>query len=140
MSIGLQVDVISSKGSIFSNVVKFVSIPGSLGAIGILSGHVPLVSQIAPGIARFVSFDNSEEKIFVAGGILEVQSDYVNVLVDTAIRAVDLDEAKALASREKAKNALKNANSKSEIATVEAELAMLAEQIRSIRKLYHGIR
>ncbi|MCH3843155.1 hypothetical protein LZC30_09520, partial [Campylobacter jejuni] len=76
--------------------------------------------------------------IFVAGGILEVQPGSVTVLADTAIRAADLDEARALEARKRAEEALANAKDKADIAVVEAELAMLAAQAVAARKLRQG--
>ncbi len=137
--IELQADVVSTKGSIYSNRIRFASIPGELGKIGIFPGHTPFVSLISPGIAKFIDLNDNQEKVFVAGGILEIQKNYLTILVDTAVRAADLDEAKALAAHRKAQDSRRNAKSKSEIALVEAELAMLAEQIRSIKNLYRGI-
>ncbi|MGA0583790.1 MAG: F0F1 ATP synthase subunit epsilon, partial [Castellaniella sp.] len=52
----------------------------------------------------------------------------------TAIRAADLDEAKAVAARERAEEALRNTKEKADIAVVEAELAMLAAQAAAARK------
>ena len=76
-----------------------------------------------------------ENLIFVAGGILEVQPSMVTVLADTAIRGQDLDETKALEAKKRAEDALRNAKDKQEVATVEAELSMLAAQLAAIRKL-----
>ena len=65
---------------------------------------------------------------------MEVQPSIVTVLADTAIRAEDLDEAKAVEARQQAEEALKKAVDKQEVATVEAELAMLTAQLAMIRR------
>lgn len=131
----LQVDVVSAEEAIFAGEAKFVALPGEAGELGILPGHTPLISRIRPGTVKIVRPDGAEENIFVAGGILEVQPGIVTVLADTAIRAADLDEARALAAREKAEEALRNAKDKADIAVVEAELAMLAAQAVAARRL-----
>ena len=131
----LHVDVVSAEEAIFAGEAKFVALPGEAGELGILPGHTPLISRIRPGTVKIVRTDGSEENIFVAGGILEVQPGMVTVLADTAIRAADLDEARAVAAREKAEEALRNAKDKADIAVVEAELAMLAAQAVAARKL-----
>ena len=130
----LYVDVVSAEASIFSGEAKFVALPGESGELGILPGHTPLISRIKPGTVKIVFPDDTEENVFVAGGILEVQPGMVTVLSDTAIRAHDLDEAKALAAREKAEEALRKAKDHADIAMVEAELAMLAAQVAAARK------
>ncbi|NOL48788.1 F0F1 ATP synthase subunit epsilon [Pelistega europaea] len=134
MSNTLHVDVVSQEESIYSGEAKMVVLPGESGELGILPGHTPLISRIRPGQVKIVREDGSEEYVFVAGGLLEVQPKAVTVLSDTAIRAADLDEARALAAREKAEESLRNAKTKEEIAVVEAELAMLAAQAHVARQ------
>lgn len=132
----LQVDVVSAEKTIFSGEAKFVVLPGESGELGILPGHAPLISRINHGTVKIVLADGKgEENIFVAGGILEVQPGTVTVLSDTAIRAADLDEAKAIEARNRAEEALRNTKDKADIAVVEAELAMLAAQAAAARKL-----
>ncbi|AYN22229.1 F0F1 ATP synthase subunit epsilon [Alcaligenes aquatilis] len=131
----LHVDVVSAEESIFAGEAKFVALPGEAGELGILPGHTPLISRIRPGTLKIVMEDGREELIFVAGGILEVQPGKVTVLSDTAIRAHDLDEAKALEARKRAEEALRNTKDKADIAVVEAELAMLAAQAAAARRV-----
>jgi F-type H+-transporting ATPase subunit epsilon len=131
----LHIDVVSAEESIFAGEAKFVTLPGESGELGILPGHTPLISRVRPGMVKIVLEDGSEEHIFVAGGILEIQPGMVTVLSDTAIRAADLDEAKAVEARERAEEALRNTKDKADIAVVEAELAMLAAQAAAARKL-----
>ncbi|HEX7386091.1 MAG TPA: F0F1 ATP synthase subunit epsilon [Castellaniella sp.] len=133
----LQIDVVSAEASIFSGEATFVALPGESGDLGILPGHTPLISRIRPGTLKVKQADGTEQHIFVAGGILEVQPHAVTVLSDTAIRAEDLDEAKAIAARDRAEEALRNTKEKADIAVVEAELAMLAAQAEAARKFSH---
>ena len=130
----LQVDVVSAEKSLFSGEAKFVVLPGESGELGILPGHTPLISRIRPGTMKVELTDGTEEHIFIAGGILEVQPGKVAVLSDTAIRAADLDEQKALEARKRAEEALRNTKEKTDIAVVEAELAMLSAQAEAARR------
>ena len=132
----MHVDVVSAEQQIFSGEAEFVVLPGEAGELGIYPRHTPLITRIKPGAVRIRPAGGGEENlIFVAGGILEVQPSMVTVLADTAIRGHDLDEAKALEAKKRAEEALRNAKDKQEIATVEAELSMLAAQLAAIRKL-----
>ncbi|MFV0282418.1 MAG: F0F1 ATP synthase subunit epsilon [Castellaniella sp.] len=130
----LHIEVVSAEASIYSGEAAFVALPGESGDLGILPGHTPLISRVRPGTLKIRGEDGTEEHIFVAGGILEVQPNSVTVLSDTAIRAADLDEAKAVAARERAEEALRNTKDKADLAVVEAELAMLAAQAAAARK------
>ena len=132
----IHVDVVSAEQHIFSGEAEFVVLPGEAGELGIYPRHTPLITRIKPGAVRIRPAGGGEENlIFVAGGILEVQPSMVTVLADTAIRGHDLDEARALEAQKRAEDALRNAKDKQEIATVEAELSMLAAQLAAIRKL-----
>jgi len=91
----IHVDVVSAESQIFSGEAVFVALPGEAGELGIYPKHTPLITRIRPGAVRIEKADGSEEFVFVAGGILEVQPNGVTVLADTAIRGTDLDEAKA---------------------------------------------
>ncbi|MBS0392397.1 MAG: F0F1 ATP synthase subunit epsilon [Comamonadaceae bacterium] len=130
----IHVDVVSAEESIFSGEARFVALPGEAGELGILPKHTPLITRIKPGSVRIELADGSEEFVFVAGGILEVQPDRVTVLSDTAIRGADLDDQKAQEARAAAEEALKNAKSEIDIARAQSELAIMAAQIAALRK------
>ncbi|WP_310565716.1 F0F1 ATP synthase subunit epsilon [Hydrogenophaga sp.] len=130
----IHVDVVSAEESIFSGEAKFVALPGEAGELGILPGHIPLITRIKPGAVRIEKADGGEEFVFVAGGILEVQPHCVTVLSDTAIRGHDLDEAKANDARKAAEEAVKNAKSDIDLAKATSELAVMAAQIAALRK------
>jgi F-type H+-transporting ATPase subunit epsilon len=131
----IHVDVVSAEESIFSGEATFVVLPGEVGELGIYPRHIPLITRIKPGTVRIQKPDGTEELVFVAGGILEVQPKTVTVLADTAIRGADLDEAKANEALKKAEEARRSARDKQEVAAVEAELSTLAAQLAAIRKL-----
>ena len=131
----LKVDVVNAEESLFSGNAEFVALPGIEGELGILPGHTPLITLIRPGLVRIRKSAQDEEEIFVAGGVLEIQP--FHVLADVAIRSKDLDEAKAKEAMEKAKAAAKTAASEIELAKVEAEIGMLAEQLRILQRIKH---
>lgn len=133
----IHVDVVSAEESLFSGAARFVALPGEAGELGILPKHTPLISRIKPGSVRIELPDGSEEFIFVAGGILEVQPNCVTVLSDTAIRGKDLDEQKAKVAKAAAEEAMKNANNDVDLAKAQSELAVLAAQMAALRK-YRG--
>lgn len=131
----IHVDVVSAETLIFSGEAKFVALPGESGELGILPRHTPLITRIKPGTVRIEKADGSEEFIFVAGGILEVQPNVVTVLADTAIRGKDLDEAKAEEAKKLAEEALRNKDATIDYAVAQAELISAVAQLAAIRKL-----
>ncbi|WP_372828294.1 F0F1 ATP synthase subunit epsilon [Polaromonas sp.] len=130
----IRVDVVSAEESIFSGEARFVALPGEAGELGIYPRHTPLITRIKPGAVRIEKADGTEEFVFVAGGLLEVQPHCVTVLSDTAIRGKDLDEAKASDAKAAAEEALKNAKTDIDIAMAQSELLVMAAQISALRK------
>ena len=131
----IRVDVVSAEESIFSGEARFVALPGESGELGIYPRHTPLITRIRPGSVRIEKADGSEEFVFVAGGVLEVQPNLVTVLSDTAIRGKDLDEEKANEARRAAEEAVKNAKSEIDLAKAQSELAVMAAQLAALRGL-----
>ena len=132
----LQVNIVSAEHAIFSGEAEMVVAPGEAGELGILPQHAPLLTRIKPGTVKVKLVGQvDEEVIYVSGGILEVQPKAVTILADTSIRAHDLDEAKVIAAKQAAEEALANRATGQDRALVVAELAQLAAQLQSIQKL-----
>ena len=132
----IQVNIVSAERAIFSGEAEMVVAPGESGELGILPQHAPLLTRIKPGTVKIKLAGNDEEEvIYVSGGILEVQPKAVTILADTSVRAHDLDEAKVMAAKQAAEEALANRASGQDRALVVAELAQLAAQLQSIQKL-----
>jgi F-type H+-transporting ATPase subunit epsilon len=131
----IHVDIVSAEGQIFSGDASMVFAPGSQGELGIAPRHAPLLTTLKAGEVR-VQIDGQEEQTFyVGGGFLEIQPNLVTVLADTAARARDLDEAAALAAKQRAEDAVRERSDKVEIAEAQAELARAMAQLRAIERL-----
>ncbi|MGA3158534.1 MAG: F0F1 ATP synthase subunit epsilon [Steroidobacteraceae bacterium] len=131
----IQVDIVSAEGEIFSGPVKMVFLPASQGEIGVTARHAPLLSLLKPGEVRIQTEEGEEQHFYVGGGALEVQPTRVTVLADTAARARDLDESKALEARARAEEALAGRLDKISQAEALAELARAAAQLKMIERL-----
>jgi F-type H+-transporting ATPase subunit epsilon len=131
----IHVDIVSAEGQMFSGEASMVFVPGTLGELGIAPRHAPLLTTLKPGEVR-VQVEGQEEQVFyVGGGALEVQPNAVTVLADTAARAKDLDEAEALAAKNRAEEAVRGRTDKMELAQAQAELARAVAQLRAIERL-----
>ena len=132
----IHVNVVSAEALIFSGEAEFVALPGESGELGIYPRHTPLITRIRPGAVRIKVVGQAEEEfVFVAGGMLEVQPTSVTVLADTAIRGKDLDEAKAVAAKKLAEEAMLSNESQIDYAKAQAELASAIGQLAAIAKL-----
>jgi F-type H+-transporting ATPase subunit epsilon len=131
----IHVDVVSAEESIFSGEARFVALPGEAGELGIYPRHTPLITRIKPGSVRIEMADGSEEFVFVAGGILEVQPDCVTVLSDTAIRGKDLDEERPMPGQGSCRRGTQERQERNRhLAKAQSELAVMAAQIAALRK------
>jgi F-type H+-transporting ATPase subunit epsilon len=131
----IHVDIVSAEGQIFSGEASMVFVPGSQGELGIAPRHAPLLTTLSAGEVRVQTQDQEEQVFYVGGGALEIQPHLVTVLADTAARARDLDEAAALAAKQRAEDAVRERKDKVEIAEAQAELLRAMAQLRAIERL-----
>jgi F-type H+-transporting ATPase subunit epsilon len=131
----IQVDIVSAEGEIFSGQASMVFAPASQGEVGIAPRHAPLLTLLKAGEVRVQTPDGQEQFFFVGGGALEIQPRHVTVLADTALRAKDIDEAAALAAKQRAEDALKDRQGSIDQAEALAELARAAAQLKILERL-----
>ncbi len=131
----ITLDIVSAEASIFHGEVRFVSVTGAAGELGIYPGHAPLLTTLKPGQIHAVLKDGKEEVFYMSGGMLEIQPNVISVLADTALRADDLDEAAALSAKLSAEKILRQKIEGMEYSRALAELAEAAAQLRAISTL-----
>lgn len=124
-----KLTVVSAEQHIFNGEVKSIQATGTEGELGILAGHLPLLTAIKPGIIKITLEDDTEEVIYISGGFLEVQPTVVTVLADVAIRGEELDGERILEAKRKAEQNIvsgaKDANYEMLAAKLSKELAKL---------------
>ena len=131
----IHVDIVSAEGELFSGDAAVVFAPAKEGDLGVYPRHAPLLSLLKAGEVRVLTPDGEEHMYFVGGGALEVQPTRVTVLADTALRARDIDEAAALAAKQRAEDALKDRSGHITLAEAQAELARAIAQLKVIQRL-----
>lgn len=135
MAMTVHVDVVSAEQSIYSGVAEFVAVPAEMGELGIYPRHAPLITRLKPGSVRMkVPNKVEEELVYVSGGILEIQPGVITILSDTAIRGHDLDETKALETKQRAEEAMGNRAASMDYAKAQVELAEAIAQLQAIQK------
>ena len=131
----MQCDIVSAEKEIFSGRVTMVIATGTIGELGILPGHAPLLTGIKPGPVTLRLEDGEEDVFFASGGFLEVQPGIVTVLADTALRADDIDEAAAMESRDRAERDLSEHAADFDFSLATAQLADAAGRQRTLEEL-----
>ena len=127
--------IVSAEEEIFSGQVEMVVATGTIGELGILPGHTPLLTGVKPGPLRLILEGGEEEVFFASGGFIEVQPTAITILADTALRADDLDEAAAAEAQQKAETELADQRADIDFARVAADLQEQAAMLRTIQKL-----
>ncbi len=135
MATTMHCDIVSAENNIFSGRVEMVVATGTLGDLGIVPGHAPLITGLVPGPVRLVKDGGDEEVFYVSGGYLEVQSGVVTLLTDTALRADDVDEVAAVEAMEEAERAMRDSKAELDYGAAAAQLAEAAAQLRALRQL-----
>ncbi|MBE7567596.1 F0F1 ATP synthase subunit epsilon [Acidithiobacillus thiooxidans] len=134
MAMTIDVRVVSAEGSIYEGVATMVVAPGEMGELGILPRHAPLLTGLRPGELRIINGENTEY-LFVNGGMLEIQPDVVTVLADSAERATDIDEAKALAAKQAAEARLAGNLDQMDYAAAQGELLAQIARLKAVQRL-----
>ena len=127
-----HLDVVSAEKQLFNGRAKMIQVTGSQGELGIYPKHTPLLTIIVPGMVRIIKEDDEEEVIYLSGGMLEVQPNTVTVLADTAIRGVDLDQAKAEEAKHRAEKQIFNRHGDMDFTQAASDLAKAIAQLRVI--------
>ena len=127
--------IVSAEEEIFSGQVEMVVATGTIGELGILPGHTPLLTGVRPGPVRLILEGGEEEIYFASGGYLEVQPTTIQILADTALRAEDLDEIAAQEAKNKAEQELADQKADLDFARVMADLQEQAAMLRTIQKI-----
>ncbi|HRW04027.1 MAG TPA: F0F1 ATP synthase subunit epsilon [Caldilineaceae bacterium] len=104
----ILVDIVTPERQLLSRQVDMVTLPGIDGQMGILGGHVPLLTTL--DIGEIVLHKGNEiDFIAVSGGVVEVRPNKVTIMADTAEHAEEIDVDRAEAARERARTSLSEA-------------------------------
>jgi F-type H+-transporting ATPase subunit epsilon len=141
MATTMQLEVVSAESSLFSGEVIEIFAPGEMGDLGIMPRHTQLITTLKAGELRYVTEEEGDASLFVAGGVMEVQPHIVTVLADTAIRAKDLDAEAAEAAKQRAEDALQGKDPEDlDYEAIQTELDAAKAQIEMIHRIGKTLR
>ncbi len=105
----LTLRVLAPDQNVFDGEAEEVILPSTTGLLGILPGHISLVTALDVGVLR-VLVNGSWNSIALMGGFAEVENDDVTVLVNGAELGSNIDPSVAESELEKAKTTLNQIN------------------------------
>jgi F-type H+-transporting ATPase subunit epsilon len=129
----LKLEIVTPEARTYSEDVEMVTLPGIEGEMGIYPMHVPLMTQVVAGevIARK---DGQDQFLAIGDGFVEITGDRVAILTDMAVKAEQIDEAKAEEARKRAEARLQEKLTDEETASVQAALAHSLAQLHVKRR------
>jgi F-type H+-transporting ATPase subunit epsilon len=131
----LKLEIVTPDAKTYSEDVDMVTLPGVEGEMGIYPMHVPLMTQIVAGEVS-VRKDGRDYFLAVGEGFVEITGERVAIMTDMAIRAENIDEAKAEEARRRAEARLAEHLDDEESATVCAALAHSLAQLKVKRRTH----
>lgn len=133
----LKLEIVTPEAKIYSEDVDMVTLPGVEGLLGIYPMHVPLMTQVVAG--EVIARKGGQELFLAVGeGFAEVTANRVAILTDMAIKADDIDEARAEEARKRAEARLSEKLSEEEAATVQSALLHSLTQL-NVKRRHRGI-
>jgi F-type H+-transporting ATPase subunit epsilon len=131
----IKLEIITPEAKTYSDDVDMVTLTGSEGEMGILPEHMPLMTQL---VAGEIHARKGTENIFLAvgEGFVQVTGDRVAILTDMAIRAENIDEAKAEEARQRAEARLAEKLTGEDAAMVNAALVNSLAQLKVKRRTH----
>jgi F-type H+-transporting ATPase subunit epsilon len=129
----IKLEIVTPEAKTYSEDVDMVTLTGTEGEMGILPQHMPLMTQLVAG--EIVAKKGSETIFLAVGdGFVQVTGERVAVLTDMAIKADDIDEAKAEEARQRAEARLAEKITEEEAASASAALAHSLAQLKVKRR------
>ena len=86
----ISFDLVSPERLLLSADADMVTIPGTDGYMGVMAGHMPLVSTLRPGMID-VRASGGEQRFFIRGGFAEITPHKLTVLAEEAIPMSEMD-------------------------------------------------
>lgn len=127
----ITLEIISQEKPILSAEVDQITAPSAAGEVTILPNHIPLFTKLNDGVL-LLKIDNRIEEFGVMGGFMDVGPDsQVTILADAAVRAGDVDIAKAEEAKRRAEEAMKNKESEVDLKEAEASLRRALFELRT---------
>jgi F-type H+-transporting ATPase subunit epsilon len=106
----LTLEIVTPEARVYSDTIDSVVIPTVEGEIGVLPGHIPLLTQVGYGELR-VTKGGATQLLAVGGGFAQISADKISILAESAINEEKIDEHAVETAMKRAEEALKGKDS-----------------------------
>ncbi len=129
----MRLEIITAERQVYADDVEMVVAPGMEGQLGILAHHAPLMTALQPG-EILIRKDGEDSYLAVTGGFMEVIGNTVTVLADAAEHSEEIDEGRAQAAVELAREQLSQRGSGLQLERVAASLRRAEVRLNVARR------
>lgn len=129
----LLLEIITPEKVIYKDEVSEVIVPTINGEIAILPNHINLLTQVNPGELT-VKKGTNQQHLAITGGFLEVQSNKISILANYAVKAQDIEVARAMEAKKRAEKVMAEKSTDNELRIAEAEMIRAILEIKIASK------
>lgn len=128
----LTLDIVTQESRLLTVQARQITVETVTGEITILPDHIPLMTRLKEGLLRYLDEKGNEQVIAIFGGFLELNDRGVcSVLADSAVRAEDVDLARAKQAEQDAKEKLMDKQGEQDFAMIEAALRQATLELKA---------
>lgn len=102
----MQLTILTPEKTVFKGEADGLQLPGSLGLMGVLNNHAPILTGMFPGVIKLTSTGTTHQ-FFVSGGFFEFNANNAIILADSAEEPGDIDLDRARQAGDRARERLK---------------------------------
>ncbi|OGH24871.1 MAG: ATP synthase F1 subunit epsilon [Candidatus Levybacteria bacterium RIFCSPLOWO2_01_FULL_39_24] len=125
----LLFEIITPEKVIYKDEVDEVVVPTENGEIAILPNHINLLTQVNPG-ELIIKKGAKQEYLAITGGFLEVQHNKISILAEYAVKAQDIQVARAMEAKKRAEKVMSEKSTDNELRIAQAEMIKAILELR----------
>ena len=132
MADSFELELVSPESLLLSEPVEMVVVPCEEGDFGVLPGHAPVISNVRPGTLAVFEDGSVKQRVFLAGGFVEVTTERCTILAEGAVPVEDIDRAEVEQDIRNLREDVGAAADGNERTRAEAALAVAEAKLQSV--------
>lgn len=129
----LLLEIITPEKVVYKDEVAEIIVPTINGEIAILPNHINLLTQINPG-ELIIKKGNSQQYLAITGGFLEVSNNKISIIAEYAVKAQDIEVARAMEAKKRAEKIMSEKSTEHEMRIAQAEMIKAILELRVATK------